>query len=306
MRIDDILAGADEPVFSFEFFPPKTEEGERNLRTALEQLAPLAPSFVSVTYGAGGSTRTRTIEITKWIKQELGVEAMAHLSCVGTTRDELRAILDEVQSAGIDNVLALRGDPPQGETEWRPHPGGLQFSTELAALIGEHYDFCVGAACFPEVHPEAPDMAHDLRFLREKIGAGARFLITQLFFDNELYFDFVAEARAADIDVPIVPGIIPITNVEQIKRFTSGCGASIPTPLREQLDLRADDPAAALELGVAYATAQCADLLARGAPGIHFYTLNKSPATRAILSALRLHRPWDRRAGARDLAGGAA
>jgi len=305
MRIDQILATSQEPVFSFEFFPPKTEEGESTLQETLRTLRVLEPSFVSVTYGAGGSTRERTIELTKWIKRELGVEAMAHLSCVGTTREQLVEILDQVQAAGIDNVLALRGDPPRGETEWRPTPGGLSYSTELARLISERYDFCIGAACFPEIHPEAPDLAHDIRFLKEKVAAGARFLITQLFFDNELYFDFVAEARAAGIDLPIVPGIMPITNVHQIKRFTSMCGASIPPALLGQLELRADDPDAVRELGVAYAGLQCADLLHRGAPGIHFYTLNRSPATRAIVSALRLHRPWARRPD-RSLAGAPA
>jgi methylenetetrahydrofolate reductase (NADPH) len=293
VRIDEIIASSREPVFSFEFFPPKTPEGEKSLQDALATLRALEPSFASVTYGAGGSTRSRTIEITKQIKTEHGIEAMAHLSCVGTTKDDLRAILDEIEAAGIDNVLALRGDPPRGETEWRPHPGGLRYSTELARLISQSYDFCVGAACFPEVHPDAPDLESDLRFLREKVDAGARFLITQLFFDNRLYFDFVDNARAVGIDLPIVAGIMPITNVEQIKRFTSMIDASIPPPLLEQLELRADDPAAVLDLGVAYATLQCAELLARGAPGIHFYTLNKSPATRAILSALRLHRPWE-------------
>jgi methylenetetrahydrofolate reductase (NADPH) len=293
MRIDEIIAARAAPVFSFEFFPPKTEEGERNLQNALRELGPLEPSYVSVTYGAGGSTRDRTIEIVKSLKDEHGLEAMAHLSCVGTTEEELREILDEVRDAGIDNVLALRGDPPQGETEWRPHPGGLHYSTELAALIREHYDVCIGAACFPEVHPEAVDLAHDLKFLKEKVTAGASFLITQLFFDNRLYFDFVDEARAAGIDVPIIPGIIPVTNVDQIKRFTEMCGASIPGPLLAQLELRRDDADAVIQFGVAYATLQCADLLARGAPGIHFYTLNKSPATRAILSALRTLRPWE-------------
>jgi methylenetetrahydrofolate reductase (NADPH) len=293
MRIDEIIATRAEPVFSFEFFPPKTEDGERNLQTALRELGPLEPSYVSVTYGAGGSTRDRTIEIVKSLKDEHGLEAMAHLSCVGTTEEELREILDQVRDAGIDNVLALRGDPPQGETEWRPHPGGLHYSTELATLIREHYDVCIGAACFPEVHPEAIDLAHDLKFLKEKVEAGATFLITQLFFDNRLYFDFVDEARAAGIDVPIIPGIIPVTNVDQIKRFTQMCGASIPAPLLEQLELRREDADAVIQFGVAYATLQCADLLARGAPGIHFYTLNKSPATRAILSALRTLRPWD-------------
>ena len=293
MRIDEIIARRSEPVFSFEFFPPKTEEGERNFRTALRELRPLEPSYVSVTYGAGGSTRDRTIEIVKSLKDEHGLEAMAHLSCVGTTKAELREILDEVRDAGIDNVLALRGDPPRGESEWRPHPGGLHYSTELAALIRDDYDVCIGAACFPEVHPEAIDLAHDLKFLKEKVAAGASFLITQLFFDNRLYFEFLDEARAAGIDVPIIPGIIPVTNVDQIKRFTQMCGASIPAPLLEQLELRRDDPDAVIQFGVAYATLQCADLLARGAPGIHFYTLNKSPATRAILSALRTLRPWE-------------
>jgi methylenetetrahydrofolate reductase (NADPH) len=295
MRIDEILASADEPVFSFEFFPPKTDEGERNLRATLEALRALEPDFVSVTYGAGGSTRDRTVEITKWIKQELGIEAMAHLSCVGTTREELCAILDGVAAAGIDNVLALRGDPPRGQTEWRPHPGGLHYSTELAALISSGYPFGVGAACFPEVHPEAPDLAHDLRFLKEKIASGATFLITQLFFDNELYFSFVEEARAMGIEVPIIPGIMPINDVGQIKTITEMCGASIPEALLKQLEIRAADPDAVLQLGVSYATLQCAELLARGAPGIHFYTLNRSPATRAILSALKLLRPWVRR-----------
>jgi methylenetetrahydrofolate reductase (NADPH) len=292
VRIDEIIASREGPVFSFEFFPPKTDEGERNLRQALETLRALDPDYVSVTYGAGGSTRDRTVELTKWIKQDLGIEAMAHLSCVGATREELGGILDGMEAAGIENVLALRGDPPRGEREWRPHPGGLHYSTELAALIAGGYPFSVGAACFPEVHPEAPDLAHDLRFLKEKVASGASFLITQLFFDNELYFRFVDEARAVGIDVPIVPGIMPITDVRQIKTITGMCGATIPARLLEALEWRADDPAAVLQLGVSYSTLQCAELLARGAPGVHFYTLNRSPATRAILSALRLLRPW--------------
>jgi methylenetetrahydrofolate reductase (NADPH) len=295
VRIDQILATKDEPVFSFEFFPPKTEEGERNLRETLGTLRELEPDFVSVTYGAGGSTRGLTLELTKWIKRELGIEAMAHLSCVGATRDELRVILDSLVDAGIENVLALRGDPPQGETEWRPHPDGLRYSSELAALIAERYPVAIGAAAFPEVHPEAVDMASDLRFLKQKVDSGVSFLITQLFFDNEAYFRFVDEARAVGIDVPIIPGIMPITNVAQIKRFTDICGACIPEPLLRQLEACAPFSGEVLQLGVSYATLQCAELLARGAPGIHFYTLNRSPATRAILAALRLLRPWVRR-----------
>jgi len=292
VRVDEIIATRGEPTFSFEFFPPRTEEGERNLRETLTALRELKPDFVSVTYGAGGSTRDRTVALTKWIKQGLEIEAMAHLSCVGATTGELCEILDGLESAGIDNVLALRGDPPRGETDWKPHPGGLHYSTELASLISERYQFCVGAACFPEVHPEAPDLAHDLRFLREKVEAGATFAITQLFFDNELYFRFVEEARAAGIEIPIIPGIMPITDFKQIKTITGMCKASIPQRLLEALEWRAHDSDAVLQLGVAYATLQCAELLAGGAPGIQFFTLNRSPATRAILSSLRLLRPW--------------
>jgi methylenetetrahydrofolate reductase (NADPH) len=295
MRIDQILAGAQQPVFSFEFFPPKTEEGEHKLRETLGTLRELAPDFVSVTYGAGGSTRGLTLGLTKWIKRDLGIEAMAHLSCVGATRDELCVILNSLVEAGIENVLALRGDPPRGDARWQPHPGGLRYSSELAALIAARYPVAIGAAAFPEVHPEAVDMASDLRFLKRKVESGVSFLITQLFFDNEAYFRFVEEARAVGIEVPIIPGIMPITDVGQIKRFTEMCGACIPDELLEQLESRAHCSDAVLELGVSYATLQCAELLARGAPGIHFYTLNRSPATRAILAALRLLRPWQRR-----------
>jgi methylenetetrahydrofolate reductase (NADPH) len=297
MRIDRIL---DErrPVFSFEFFPPKTDEGQRTLEGTLEILKDDRPDYVSVTYGAGGSTRDRTVDITKWIKQDLGIEAMAHLSCVGEPKERLVEILEELQAVGIDNLLALRGDAPRGETEWKPHPGGLHYSVELIELIGSRFDFCIGAACFPEVHPEAPGLEEDLKYARRKVEAGASFLITQLFFDNELYFDFVEEARSAGIATPIVPGIMPITNFKQIKTITGMCGASIPAELERELAERADDPEAVAELGVAYAALQCSDLLARGAPGIHFYTLNRSPATRAILAAVRAAHPWTRAAAA--------
>ena len=294
MRIDERLAGGHEPSFSFEFFPPRTDEGERNLGRALAELSRLNPTFVSVTYGAGGTAerKRKTVDIVSSIKAEHGLEAMAHFTCVGATTTELRATLDLMRDAGIQNVLALRGDPPPGETEWRATEGGLEYSRELIELIRDEYDFAIGAACFPEVHIHAESAETDLRYCKEKVDAGARFLITQLFFDNALYYDFVARARDAGIDVPIIPGIMPITNFEQIKRFTSMCGATIPDGLMTELGLRADQPDAVADLGVAYATLQCADLLAKGAPGIHFYTLNRSTATRAILSALRTMAPW--------------
>ena len=293
MRIADLLE-RQRPVFSFEFFPPKTDEGQQTLKNTLEILKDDEPNFVSVTYGAGGTTRNRTVEITKTIKRDHGIEAMAHLSCVGEPRERLIELLAEIQASGIQNVLALRGDPPRGEASWRPHPGGLSFSVELIQLIKENFDFCVGAAGFPEVHLDAPDRASDLRYAKEKIDAGAEFLITQLFFDNEAYFDYVEDARGVGIEVPIIPGNMPITNYGQIHRFTEMCGATIPEELEQQLNGRADDPEAVAELGVAYATLQCSDLLARGAPGVHFYTLNRSPATRAILAALRAAHPWTR------------
>jgi methylenetetrahydrofolate reductase (NADPH) len=293
MRIDQALDDT-RPAFSFEFFPPKTDEGMDNLWHALTDLREDEPTYVSVTYGAGGTTRDRTIDITKRIKRELGIEAMAHFTCVGATVDQLRSALDEMRDAGIENVLALRGDPPQGQTEWTATEGGLSYSTELAQLIGDNYDFAIGAACFPEVHPASPSLEQDLDVLKQKVDAGVTFVITQLFFDNEMYFAFVDKARAAGVEVPIIPGIMPVTNFAQVKRFTDMCGASIPPDFERELAARADDPDAVKDLGVAYATLQCSELLARGAPGIHFYTLNRSPATRSILAALRSARPWDR------------
>jgi methylenetetrahydrofolate reductase (NADPH) len=293
MRIDQILTER-RPVFSFEFFPPKTDEGLVNLRATLAVLAADEPDFVSVTYGALGSTRDRTIDIVKWIKQDLGIEAMAHFTCVGATVEELRGTLDEIEAAGVDNVLALRGDPPAGQEEWTQTPGGLLYSTELIGLLREHYGFAVGAAAFPEIHPQAESAESDICFLKAKQDAGAGFLITQLFFDNEHYFEFVARAREAGITVPIIPGIMPVTNLRNIKRIAELCKSEIPEAYERQLSAREDDPQAMQDLGVAYATLQCVDLLARGAPGIHFYTLNRSPATRAILAALRAAQPWTR------------
>jgi methylenetetrahydrofolate reductase (NADPH) len=294
VRIDEILAANGRPAFSFEFFPPKTDEGERNLFEAIAALKPLQPDYVSVTYGAGGSTRAKTIQIVSRIRDEFGLEAMAHFTCVGATVEQLRETLDEMQALGFDNVLALRGDPPQGQQVWTRTEGGLEHSRELVELISDGYRFAIGAACFPETHIHATSPDDDLRHLKAKVDAGAQFLITQMFFDNALYYDFVDRARAVGIDVPIIPGILPITNIAQLTRITGLCGATIPRKLRRELDLRAEQPQAVTDFGVAYATLQCADLLANGAPGIHFYTLNRSPATRAILGALKLARPWER------------
>jgi methylenetetrahydrofolate reductase (NADPH) len=293
MRIDEILA-PETPVFSFEFFPPKTTAGEQNLYKALNELRPLDPAFVSVTYGAGGSSREKTIEIVKRIKEDFGLEAMAHFTCVGATVAELRSTLEEMRAAGIDNVLALRGDPPEGMEAWTKTEGGLEYSRELVELIGGDYEFAIGAACFPETHIHAESAEADLAYLAEKVQAGVDFLITQMFFDNDFYFDFVRRARGAGIDVPIIPGVMPITKVGQVERMASMCGSTIPEALSAELHARADDAEAVLDFGVAYATLQCNELLAAGAPGVHFYTLNRSPATRAIVSALKLARPWER------------
>ena len=301
MRVTDILRFArerGEPVFSFEFFPPKTEEGERQLFQTVEALRPLGPAFVSVTYGAGGSTRARTVELVKRLRRDVEVEAVAHITCVGSSRAEIAHVLDEVADAGIQNVLALRGDPPKGERTFVPHPEGFRYASELVGYVRsnpERWRFCVGAAAYPEGHVETPDLARDLAHLKAKVEAGTDFLVTQLFFENGHYFRFVERARAAGISVPIIPGVMPLTNVDQIERFTAMCGAQIPALLRAAMEVRRADPEASLQLGVAYASLQCADLLRRGAPGVHFYTLNRSPSSRAILAALRASEPWRER-----------
>jgi methylenetetrahydrofolate reductase (NADPH) len=293
MRIDKLLA-TQRPVFSVEFFPPKTETGLELLLETVEALKPLEPDYVSVTYGAGGATRDGTVEIAERIKREAGLEVMAHLSCVGETRDGLAQILDRFEEIGIDNVLALRGDPPRGEDDFTPPEDGLSSAAELTEFITANHAFTIGGACFPEVHPEAADLASDLAYLKTKVEAGAAFLITQLFFDNTHYFDFVAAAREVGIDVPIIPGVIPISSFGQVARICDMCDASIPEDLENAMrELGGDEDAEAL-LGVAYAARQCEELLMGGAPGIHFYALNRAPATRAVLAALRASRPWER------------
>jgi len=303
VRIDEIIA-AKAPTFSVELFPPKTDEATEALFATARSLRELEPDFVSVTYGAGGSTREGTVEITRALKDELGFETMAHLSCVGETQEGLAATLDRIEAAGIENVFALRGDPPRGEEDFVQPEGGLGSAAELTAFIGSRWSFGVGGACFPEVHPEAPDLETDLAYLKTKVEAGASFLITQLFFDNQVYFDFVAAARAAGIDVPILAGVIPVASFAQTKRICDLCDASIPGRLERAFAAAGGDERAEFELGIAYAAQQCSELLLAGAPGIHFYALNRAPATRAVLGALQAARPWERQHGeAGDLAG---
>lgn len=297
MRIDEILA-ARRPVFSVEFSPPRTPEAKEGLFETAAVLAELEPDFVSVTYGAGGSTREGTVEATTRLRDEIGLEVMAHLSCVGETREGIGRMLDRFQSEGVENVFALRGDPPRGEENFEPPEGGLTSAAELAEFMSEGWDFTIGGACFPEVHPEAPDLDTDLRYLRRKVESGAQFLITQLFFDNQVYFDFVKAARAAGVDVPILAGVIPVASFAQTKRICALCDATIPPHLESAMNSAGGDPDREFELGIAYAAQQCSELLIAGAPGIHFYALNKAPATRAVLSALHAARPWERTRGA--------
>ena len=291
MRIGEIIR-SNRPVFSVEFFPPKTGEGRIQLMETARTLSSLELDFVSVTYGAGGSNRDGTVDITTALKDEVGLEVMAHLSCVGETKEGLAATLDRLAETGIENIFALRGDPPRGETNFVQPEGGLGSSAELAAFIKENYDFAVGGACFPEVHPEAPDLDTDLNYLKQKVDAGAEFLVTQLFFDNSAYFKFVDAAREKGIDVPILAGIIPVTGYAHTKRICDLCDATIPAHLEQAMLAAEGDAEPESNLGVAYAAQQCAELLAAGAPGIHFYALNKAPATRAVLGALRAARPW--------------
>jgi len=278
---------AGKPVFSFEFFPPKTDEAAvKLLETAADLKAALAPDFISVTYGAGGSTRTRTLECVTRIQNELGITSMAHLACMGHTEEEIHEVTRGLVAGGIENSLALRGDPPKDGSPPAVN-GRLAHATDLISFLKANFDVSVGGACYPEVHPEASSAEDDLRWSREKAARGARFLITQLFFNNKDYFAFVDRARAAGIGVPIVPGIMPITNVAQIERFTKMCGARIPEELKQRLDRNREDAASVMAIGIEHAITQCRELLERGAPGLHFYTLNKSHATRGILAALR-------------------
>ncbi len=291
MRISDALA-TFRPFFSFEFFPPKDDAGSKQLFETIATLQPLRPAFVSITYGAGGSSRSRTVALAKQIQSEIGLTVMAHVTCVGSTRSELRSLFDDLARAGIENVLALRGDPPKGETEFQTPPGGFSNASDLIAMLRRNYDFCIGGACYPETHVEAKSAEDDLKHLVQKVDAGADFLISQLFFNNDRFVAFERRARAAGITVPILPGLMPITSYQQVSRFIATIGATIPPKLLRELESRKDDSKAVEDLGVAYAALQATELFGRGAPGIHFYTLNRSPATRAIVSALIAGSAW--------------
>lgn len=290
MRITDALS-TQRPFFSFEFFPPKDDAGSRQLFASIEDLTPLRPAFVSITYGAGGSTRARTVALAKEIQQRIGLTVVAHVTCIGANRAELRALFDDLARGGIENVLALRGDAPAG-SQFVPTAGGFGHASELIAMLRRNYDFCVGGACYPEKHPEARTMEDDLENLKIKTDAGADFLVSQLFFDNAHYFEFERRARALGIDLPVLPGLMPITNFGQIQRFVAMCGATIPPKLRVEMETRKDDTKAVEDLGVAYASMQALELLHNGVAGIHFYTLNRSPATRAIVSSLLAASAW--------------
>jgi len=285
MRIDQLL-GTGRPTISFEYFPPKTDAGFTSLYQTIAELHAIQPSYVSVTYGAGGSTREKTVALVERIQREQKIRSMAHLTCVGHTSDEIGQILDELWKAGIRNVLALRGDPPAGQSQFTATPGGFSNADGLVAFVRQHHDFCIGVAGYPEGHPQCLNLTRDMEHLKRKIDNGGNFIVTQLFFDNADFYRFRDCARTAGITVPIIAGIMPITNVAQIKRFVSMCGAKIPHPLLLKLESVESDAEAVHQAGVQYAIEQCRDLLKNGVDGLHFYTLNKSKATVQVVKAL--------------------
>ena len=286
MKIKEIL-NITRPI-SCEFFPPKTAEGIPGVFRAIDRLKAFRPDFVSVTYGAGGSTREFTEEITSRIKADRELEVMAHLTCVGQTKEVLHNVLERLDDTGIQNIIALRGDPPRGENEFVPVEGGFRHATDLIEHIRTHFSFGIAAACYPEGHTESVDLDTDLTHTKAKVQNGAEFLITQLFYDNNDFFAFMDRAQQAGIDVPIIPGVLPILSTSQIRRFTALCGARIPADLDKQLDKYATDDDAVRELGVEYATRQVKELWDAGVPGIHFYVLNRSYSVSKILTNLAL------------------
>lgn len=287
MKLRDIYARPELTV-SIEFFPPKTPKGDADLFREVEVLKTLDPAFCSMTYGAGGSTRDKTVDLVIRLRREIGLEVMCHLTVVNQSKDEVRAVLTTLKANGIENIIALRGDPPGGGDDWVPHPDGFLYSRQLVEEAATYEWFSVAVAGFPEVHPRAESREADLRYLKEKVDAGADAVITQLFFDNDDYYRYVEDARRLGVTVPIVPGMLPIQSTAQTRRFTAMCGSKIPPRLEKRLvQVEADDQAA-LQLGIDYATEQCEGLLRFGVPGIHFYSLNKSRSVMAIYKNLSL------------------
>jgi methylenetetrahydrofolate reductase (NADPH) len=281
------LFAQPRPLRSLEFFPPRDDEGVANLRATAAALKRIAPDFVSVTYGAGGTTRERTAQVSALLKDGLGFTVMPHLTCVGHSRAELHAIADRLHAGGFRNIMTLRGDPPKGETAFTPAPDGLRYASDLVALLrARHPDFCLGVAGYPEKHPEAPNLDADLAHLKYKVDAGAAFITTQLFFDNAVYYRFVEKCRAAGITVPIVPGIMTVLSLKQIQRFTALCGAGLPAKLLARLEAAGDQPDIVEALGIDWALAQIRDLLAHGAPGYHLYILNRAKSALALAAGL--------------------
>ncbi len=282
MKIIDLLNQTTDPIFSFEFFPPKDEEGMKNLYQTIRDLKKLEPSYLSVTYGAGGSTRDKTLELVGKIKKEIGLEPMSHLTCVGSSIQYIREILKKIEGDNIQNILALRGDPPKDEENFVKHAEGFGYAYELVREIKQNFDFCIGVAGYPEKHPESRSFEEDIEHLKLKVDSGADFIVTQLFFNNDAFFEFLERAEKAGIHVPIIPGIMPITNFSQIKRFTEMCGAHLPEKIVNDLEKIKDNSGEVQKYGTDYAIQQCKELLDNGVKGIHFYTLNKSKATMEI------------------------
>lgn len=292
--IDKLIV--NQPLTSFEFFPPKTEEGARQIIKTAQAIKEIRPDFVSITYGAGGSTRQRTLEYGELLHELFNFEVMPHLTCIGHSQDEIREILDRIKQRGFRNIMTLRGDPPKEDRSYHPHPGGFRYASELVRFIREEYPcFCLGVAGYPEKHPEAPSMEEDLLHLRDKVNQGASFITTQLFYNNDYFYDFVSSCRELDISCPIIPGILPVLSLEQLKRFCGFCGASIPQALEEQLIQAQGNPSGEEEIGIEWAYNQVQDLLKNDVPGIHFYILNRSHAVLELMKHLERDGLLDKR-----------
>lgn len=279
---------SNEPLFSVEFFPPKSDETAQQLLQTAQRMQSFAPDFVSITYGAGGSTRSRTLKYASQLREDYGFSVMPHLTCVGHSREELKQTISEFKQAGLQQIMALRGDPPKGETNFTPHPDGLSYANDLVHLIREFYPECaIGVGGYPEKHPEAPSLEIDLLNLKRKVDAGANFVTTQLFFDNASYFEFVEKCRQADITVPILPGLMSVTSYQQAVRFCEMCGTSIPDELNQKLVAAGEDKAAVEAIGVEWTYRQAHELLEKGAPGIHLYILNRAGPATALMQKLQ-------------------